>query len=74
MNFEPVKYEMNGEDAKFMMVAEESGRYGQRSKGEDLLNNYDDFYNPVNQQKLRNSIERLEKGLGAEHDLVEVDV
>lgn len=73
MNFEPVKYEMNGEDAKFMMVAEESGRYGQRSKGADLLNNYDDFCNPVNQQKLRNSIERLEKGLGTEHDLVEVD-
>ena len=40
----------------------------------EITTRTDDFYNPVNQQKLRNSIERLEKGLGAEHDLVEVDV
>ena len=38
-----------------------------------LEQNKGDIYNPVNQQKLRNSIERLEKGLGTEHDLVEVD-
>lgn len=39
----------------------------------EITTRTDDFYNPVNQQKLRNSIERLEKGLGTEHDLVEVD-
>lgn len=33
----------------------------------------DDFYNPVNQQVLRESINRLEKGFGAEHELIEVD-
>lgn len=39
----------------------------------EITTRTDDFYNPVNQQKLHNSIERLEKGLGTEHDLVEVD-
>lgn len=33
----------------------------------------DDFYNPINQQRLRNSIDRLEKGLGTEHEIIEVD-
>lgn len=33
----------------------------------------DGFYNPVNQQRLRNSIEQLEKGIGTEHELIEVD-
>ena len=39
----------------------------------EITTRTDDFYNPVNQQKLHNSIERLEKGLGTEQDLVEVD-
>ena len=39
----------------------------------EITTRTDDFYNPVNQQKLHNSIERLEKGLGTEHDLVEMD-
>ncbi|MCM1122296.1 MAG: type II toxin-antitoxin system RelB/DinJ family antitoxin [Eubacterium sp.] len=33
----------------------------------------DDFYNPINQQRLRNSIDRLEKGFGTEHEIIEVD-
>ena len=33
----------------------------------------DDFYNSVNQQVLRESINRLEKGLGTVHELIEVD-
>ena len=33
----------------------------------------DDFYNPVNQQKLHNAINRLENGLGVEHEIIEVD-
>ena len=33
----------------------------------------DDFYNPANQQVLRESIERLEKGLGTVHEIIEVD-
>lgn len=33
----------------------------------------DDFYSPVNQQVLRESINRLEKGLGTAHELIEVD-
>ena len=33
----------------------------------------DDFYNPINQQVLRKSIERLEKGIGTAHELIEVD-
>ena len=33
----------------------------------------DVFYNPVNQQVLRESIERLEKGMGTVHEIIEVD-
>lgn len=33
----------------------------------------DDFYSPANQQVLRESINRLEKGLGTAHELIEVD-
>ena len=33
----------------------------------------DDFYNPINQQRLRKSIDRLENGLGKVHELVEVE-
>ncbi len=32
----------------------------------------DDFYNPVNQKVLKESINRLEQGLGTQYDLVEV--
>ena len=39
----------------------------------EITTRTDDFYNPVNQQSLRNSIDRLEKGLGTEHELIEVD-
>ena len=39
----------------------------------EITTRSDDFYNPVNQQRLRNSIDRLEKGLGTEHELIEVD-
>ncbi len=39
----------------------------------EITTRTDDFYNPVNQQRLRNSIDRLEKGLGTEHELIEVD-
>lgn len=39
----------------------------------EITTRTDDFYNSINQQKLRNSIDRLEKGLGAEHELIEVD-
>ena len=31
----------------------------------------EDFYNPVNQQRLHKSIERLEKGLGTAHELID---
>lgn len=31
------------------------------------------FYNPVNQQILKESIERLEKGMGTVHEIIEVD-
>ena len=33
----------------------------------------DDFYNPANQQILRESVERLEKGMGTVHEIIEVD-
>lgn len=33
----------------------------------------DDFYNLTNQQVLRESINRLERGLGNVHELIEVD-
>lgn len=39
----------------------------------EITTRTDDFYNPVNQKRLRNSIEKLEKGLGEVHELVEVD-
>ena len=31
------------------------------------------FYNPVNQQILKESIERLEKGMGTVHEIIEGD-
>lgn len=39
----------------------------------EITTRTDDFYNAVNQQRLRNSIDRLEKGLGTQHELIEVD-
>ena len=33
----------------------------------------DDFYNPTNQRVLREALDRLEKGLGTVHELIEVD-
>ncbi|MDE7186154.1 MAG: type II toxin-antitoxin system RelB/DinJ family antitoxin [Lachnospiraceae bacterium] len=39
----------------------------------EITTKTDDFYNPVNQQRLLNSISRLERGLGTEHELIEVD-
>lgn len=39
----------------------------------EITTRTDDFYNPVNQQRLHNSIDRLERGLGTEHELIEVD-
>ena len=39
----------------------------------EITTRTDDFYNPVNQQRLHKSIERLEKGLGTAHELIEVD-
>lgn len=34
--------------------------------------NKDDFYNPVNQKVLKESINRLEQGLGTQYDLVDI--
>lgn len=34
--------------------------------------NRDDFYNPVNQKVLKESINRLEHGIGTQHDLVDI--
>ena len=39
----------------------------------EITTRTDDFYNPVNQKRLRNSIDRLEKGLGSAHEIIEVD-
>lgn len=39
----------------------------------EITTKKDDFYNPVNQRILREAIDRLEKGLGTEHELIEVD-
>ena len=39
----------------------------------EITTRKDDFYNPVNQQVLRESIDRLEKGIGTVHELIEVD-
>ncbi len=39
----------------------------------EITTRNDDFFNPVNQKKLRNSIDRLEKGFGTEHELIEVE-
>ncbi len=39
----------------------------------EITTRTDDFYNPANQRKLHDSIDRLEKGLGTEHALIEVD-
>ena len=39
----------------------------------EITTRTDDFYNPANQQRLLDSINRLEQGLGTEHELIEVD-
>lgn len=39
----------------------------------EITTRKDDFYNPINQQRLHNSIDRLENGLGTVHELIEVD-
>ncbi len=39
----------------------------------EITTKTDDFYNPVNQRILRESINRLEQGMGTEHELVEGD-
>ncbi len=39
----------------------------------EITTRQDGFYNPTNQQVLRGSIDRLEQGLGKEHELIEVD-
>ncbi len=39
----------------------------------EITTRKDDFYNPANQTRLRNSIKNLEKGLGEVHELLEVD-
>ena len=39
----------------------------------EITTRKDDFYNPVNQRVLRESIDRLEKGIGTVHELIEVD-
>ena len=39
----------------------------------EITTRKDDFYNPVNQQRLLNSIDRLEKGLGSVHEIIEVE-
>ena len=39
----------------------------------EITTRTDDFYNTANQQRLLNSINRLEKGAGTIHELVEVD-
>lgn len=39
----------------------------------EITTRTDGFYNPVNQKVLRESINRLENGAGAEHELIEVD-
>lgn len=39
----------------------------------EITTRTDDFYNPTNQKRLLNSIERLERGLGSVHELIEVD-
>lgn len=39
----------------------------------EITTRTDDFYNPANQQRLLNSINRLEQGLGTEHELIEAD-
>ena len=39
----------------------------------EITTKVDDFYDPVNQQRLRSAIDRLESGLGTEHGLIEVE-
>lgn len=39
----------------------------------EITTRKEDFYNLVNQQVLRKSIDRLEKGLGTVHELIEVE-
>lgn len=39
----------------------------------EITTRADDFYNLANQQRLNRAIDRLEKGLGTEHELIEVE-
>lgn len=39
----------------------------------EITTRTDDFYNAANRQRLHNSIDRLEQGLGTTHELIEVD-
>ncbi len=39
----------------------------------EITTRTDDFYNPVNQRILHESISRLEQGMGTVHELTEVD-
>ncbi|HHV11121.1 MAG TPA: type II toxin-antitoxin system RelB/DinJ family antitoxin [Clostridiales bacterium] len=39
----------------------------------EITTRTDDFYNPVNQRILYESINRLEQGMGTVHELTEVD-
>lgn len=39
----------------------------------EITTKTDDFYNTFNQRALRESIDRLEQGMGKVHELVEVD-
>lgn len=39
----------------------------------EITTRTEDFYNPVNQRMLRTSIDKLERGLGSVHELIEVE-
>jgi DNA-damage-inducible protein J len=39
----------------------------------EIIGNDDPFYSNKNQERLTRSMERLEAGLGVEHELIEVD-
>ena len=39
----------------------------------EITTKTDDFYNPANQRVLRESINRLEQGMGKTHEPIEVD-
>ncbi len=39
----------------------------------EITTRTEDFYNPVNQERLLAAVQRLEQGQGREHELIEVD-